>query len=373
MTRPDDQQTALLPPMKWNAWGDPAAAKPLSDGIRALLKQALGVDGATTPDLEAAGRASFARPRCRTPTATGSPSHRRSRLLPCRRPGPAAARRRQVDAGPVAPQGFRCPGCARRGAPAAERRRDRRDPAVLLRPRDRDRPVRRRHECGRRPRPDPRRFQRGGLAGSAPADELHSLDEVSGEAELGAGLTGPEAERLLGERGFSLGHFPQSFQFATIGGFAATRSSGQDSAGYGRFNDMVRGLRAVTPAGVLDLGRAPESAAGPDLRQLMIGSEGVFGIITRVRVKVHPGPRGHPLRGVVVPRLRDRRRRTARRRADRRRADGHPVVRRGRDRREPGHHREHRRRADHRRLPGDHGVRGQPRPTSRAVMPKRAR
>src|SRR5206468_1813727 len=76
----------------------------------------------------------------------------------------------------------------------------------------------------------------------------------------------------------------------TIGGFAATRSSGQDSAGYGRFNDMVRGLRTVTPAGVLDLGRAPESAAGPDLRQLMIGSEGVFGIITRVRVRVHPVP-----------------------------------------------------------------------------------
>ena len=121
-------------------------------------------------------------------------------------------------------------------------------------------------------------------------NQLHSLDEVSGEAELGAGLTGPDAERLLGERGFSLGHFPQSFQFATIGGFAATRSSGQDSAGYGRFNDMVRGLRTVTPAGVLDLGRAPESAAGPDLRQLLIGSEGVFGIITRVRVRVHPVP-----------------------------------------------------------------------------------
>jgi alkyldihydroxyacetonephosphate synthase len=121
-------------------------------------------------------------------------------------------------------------------------------------------------------------------------DQLHGLDEVSGEAELGAGVTGPDAERLLGERGFSLGHFPQSFQFATIGGFAATRSSGQDSAGYGRFDDMVRGVTAVTPAGVLDLGRAPASAAGPDLRQLIIGSEGVFGVITRVRVRVHPVP-----------------------------------------------------------------------------------
>ena len=126
--------------------------------------------------------------------------------------------------------------------------------------------------------------------------------------------------RLLGERGFSLGHFPQSFQFATIGGFAATRSSGQDSAGYGRFNDMVRGLRAVTPAGVLDLGRAPESAAGPDLRQLLIGSEGAFGVITRVRVRGTPDAGRDPLRGLVVPRLRHRRRRPARRRPDRHRA-----------------------------------------------------
>ena len=80
-------------------------------------------------------------------------------------------------------------------------------------------------------------------------DALLWLDDVSGEAELGAGVTGPEAERLLGERGFSLGHFPQSFRFASIGGFAATRSSGQDSAGYGRFNDMVRGMHVITPAG----------------------------------------------------------------------------------------------------------------------------
>ena len=122
-------------------------------------------------------------------------------------------------------------------------------------------------------------------------DQLLSFDEVSGEAEFGAGVTGPQAEKLLGERGFSLGHFPQSFEFASLGGYAATRSSGQDSAGYGRFDDMVRGLRAITPAGVLDLGRAPQSAAGPDLRQLVIGSEGVFGIITRVRVRVHPRPR----------------------------------------------------------------------------------
>jgi len=122
-------------------------------------------------------------------------------------------------------------------------------------------------------------------------DRLESLDETDQEAVLGAGLSGPAAERLLAARGYELGHYPQSFLYATIGGFAATRSSGQDSAGYGRFDEMVRGLRVVTPVGVLELGRpAPRTAAGPDLRQLFLGSEGVFGIITSVRVRVHPLP-----------------------------------------------------------------------------------
>ena len=121
-------------------------------------------------------------------------------------------------------------------------------------------------------------------------DALLSLDEISGEAVLEAGVTGPRAEELLGMHGFELGHFPQSFRFATLGGFAATRSSGQDSAGYGRFDDMVLGLRVVTPVGILDLGRGPASAAGPDLRQLFLGSEGTLGVITAVRVRVHPVP-----------------------------------------------------------------------------------
>ena len=120
---------------------------------------------------------------------------------------------------------------------------------------------------------------------------LESLDEVNQEAVLGAGLAAPDAERLLAERGFELGHYPQSFFYATIGGFAATRSSGQDSAGYGRFDDLVRGLRVVTPIGVVDVGAAaPKTAAGPDLRQLFLGSEGTFGVITAVRVRVHPLP-----------------------------------------------------------------------------------
>lgn len=122
-------------------------------------------------------------------------------------------------------------------------------------------------------------------------DAVDGPDEVDQTAVLGAGLSGPAAEKLLAAKGFELGHYPQSFRYATIGGFAATRSSGQASAGYGRFDEMVRGLRVVTPVGVVELGRAgPKNAAGPDLRQLFLGSEGVFGIITAVRLRVHPLP-----------------------------------------------------------------------------------
>ena len=119
---------------------------------------------------------------------------------------------------------------------------------------------------------------------------LLALDEVSRVAVLEPGLRGPEAEALLGERGYTIGHFPQSFDYATLGGFAATRSSGQASAGYGRFDDLVVELRVATPAGTLEFGRAPKSAAGPDLRQLILGSEGAFGVITRLGVQVRPAP-----------------------------------------------------------------------------------
>lgn len=119
---------------------------------------------------------------------------------------------------------------------------------------------------------------------------LLALDETSLLATFGAGTTGPAAEELLAARGYTLGHFPQSFAYATIGGYAATRSSGQASRGYGRFDELVHGLRAATPVGELVLGRAPASAAGPDLRQLLLGSEGAFGVLTELTVRVRPLP-----------------------------------------------------------------------------------
>ena len=137
--------------------------------------------------------------------------------------------------------------------------------------------------------------RRDGYAGLVSLDlcrmkRLVAVDTVSMTATLEPGLRGPEAEALLGERGLMLGHFPQSFQFASIGGFAATRSSGQSSAGYGRFDAMVVGLRLATPRGEWRLGSSPANAAGPDLRQLVLGSEGTLGVITEVTVRVRALP-----------------------------------------------------------------------------------
>ncbi len=117
------------------------------------------------------------------------------------------------------------------------------------------------------------------------------VDSRSLTARLGAGLRGPEAEAALGACDVTLGHFPQSFEYATIGGFAATRSAGQASSGYGRFDALVTAVRLVAPAGDLRTLETPHSAAGPALRELVVGSEGVFGVIPEVTVRVRPTPR----------------------------------------------------------------------------------
>jgi len=121
-------------------------------------------------------------------------------------------------------------------------------------------------------------------------DRLVRVDETSRLAVLQAGVRGPDAERLLAAYGLTLGHLPQSFERATIGGFAVTRSAGQASSGYGRFEDMVQGLRLATPAGEWRAGRAPASAAGPDLKRLVLGSEGAFGVVTEVTLRVRQLP-----------------------------------------------------------------------------------
>jgi alkyldihydroxyacetonephosphate synthase len=117
------------------------------------------------------------------------------------------------------------------------------------------------------------------------------VDKRSLTARLGAGLRGPEAEAELAKHGVVLGHYPQSFEYATIGGFAATRSAGQASSGYGRFDSLVSSVRLIAPAGDLRTLETPHTAAGPTLREVVIGSEGVFGVIPDVTVRVRPAPR----------------------------------------------------------------------------------
>ncbi len=117
------------------------------------------------------------------------------------------------------------------------------------------------------------------------------VDQRSLTARLGAGLRGPEAEAALGAQGVTLGHFPQSFEYATVGGFAATRSAGQASSGYGRFDSLVSSVRLVAPTGAMETLETPHTAAGPALRELIVGSEGVLGVIPDVTVRVRPQPR----------------------------------------------------------------------------------
>ena len=117
-----------------------------------------------------------------------------------------------------------------------------------------------------------------------------SICEVNLTATIGAGTRAPKAEAELNARGLTLGHFPQSYEYATIGGFAATRSSGQASTGYGRFDANVLGLEMVAPAGTVKLNPSPGTAAGPDLRAACVGSEGSLGVITSVDLRLHRMP-----------------------------------------------------------------------------------
>ena len=117
-----------------------------------------------------------------------------------------------------------------------------------------------------------------------------TTDRTSLLGTFGAGLRGPRAETRLNGRGLTLGHFPQSFEFATIGGYAATRSAGQASTGYGRFDKLVLGLRCATPAGDIVVKPFPGTAAGPSLRELLVGSEGTLGVITEATLQLRPLP-----------------------------------------------------------------------------------
>jgi alkyldihydroxyacetonephosphate synthase len=132
-------------------------------------------------------------------------------------------------------------------------------------------------------------------------NRLLHWDETSGLATFGAGVAGPELEAQLRARGCTLGHFPQSFEYSTLGGWIVTRSSGQQSLGYGRIERLFAGGRLEAPAGTLELPAFPASAAGPDLREMVLGSEGRLGILTEATVRVTPLPEQEAFHAIFFP------------------------------------------------------------------------
>ncbi|WP_017576141.1 FAD-binding oxidoreductase [Nocardiopsis kunsanensis] len=284
-----DKTTPSAPEMSWFAWGDPERAEALDPALRDLIVQALHADVSPIPPVEEAD-------------VDLPPSHLSDRL-------------RELLAGIVGTDHVLTGDAVRlrrsggKSTPDLLRRRSgQADPApdAVVRPADHEQVQRLVELCsseGVAVVPfgggtsvvggvDPLRGPFGTVVSLdlRRLDGLVSVDHTSSTAVLGAGLRAPRAEELLGEHGCTLGHLPQSFEYATIGGFAATRSAGQASAGYGRFEDMVVSLRMATPRGTLELGGAPASAAGPDLKRLVLGSEGTLGVITEVGVRVRPLP-----------------------------------------------------------------------------------
>ncbi|WP_240755800.1 FAD-binding oxidoreductase [Nocardioides iriomotensis] len=284
-TSPDMPQ---VPDMHWARWGDPEAAQPLAASARGLVELAFGpaVERATTP-----------LPDVRLPEPALDPAllgelvdllgtdHVRTdheaRVRHTRgKSTPDLLRMRQGD-GSDAPDAVVLPADHAEVAAVVSWCGERRVAVVPF--------------GGGTSVVGGLAARRDGYAGVVALDlrrldRLVSVDPVSMTAVLEAGVRGPRAEELLAEHGLTLGHFPQSFEYASIGGFAATRSSGQASAGYGRFDQLVVGLTVATPIGTLELGSAPANAAGPDLRELVLGSEGAFGVITSVTVRVRAVP-----------------------------------------------------------------------------------
>lgn len=128
-----------------------------------------------------------------------------------------------------------------------------------------------------------------------------ALDRDAQLATFGAGISGPDLEAQLRAQGYTLGHFPQSFEYSTLGGWVVTRSSGQQSLRYGRIEQMFAGGRLETPTGTLHLASFPASAAGPSLHEMVLGSEGRLGVLTEVTVRVTPLPAYERFHAVFFP------------------------------------------------------------------------
>ena len=132
-------------------------------------------------------------------------------------------------------------------------------------------------------------------------NRLLHLDAESETARFQAGVLGPHLEAQLKSSGFTLGHFPDSFRYSTLGGWVATRSAGMQSDRYGKIEDIVLALKMVTPCGTIETLAVPRASSGIDVNRLCIGSEGTLGIITEVAVNIHRVPECKQTYGFLFP------------------------------------------------------------------------
>jgi alkyldihydroxyacetonephosphate synthase len=132
-------------------------------------------------------------------------------------------------------------------------------------------------------------------------DALLGIDATSRLARVQAGVYGPRLEEQLNAQGWTFGHYPDSFTHSTLGGWIATRSSGMQSDRYGDIADVTRGLRVVTPAGVLAVRPVPSTSTGPSVREMVLGSEGRLGIICEATVHVRRLPKERTILGYLLP------------------------------------------------------------------------
>jgi alkyldihydroxyacetonephosphate synthase len=132
-------------------------------------------------------------------------------------------------------------------------------------------------------------------------DQVLEVDETSRAARIQAGILGPDLEDQLRPTGLTLRHFPQSFEFSTLGGWVATRAGGHYATRLTHIDDLVESVRAITPAGTWESRRLPGSGAGPSPDRLMLGSEGTLGIITEAWVRLQERPTQKLSVGVSFP------------------------------------------------------------------------
>ena len=132
-------------------------------------------------------------------------------------------------------------------------------------------------------------------------NKLLGLDEASLLARFGAGTPGPQVEAQLAQRGYLLGHYPQSYEYSTVGGWVAARSSGQQSLRYGRIEQLFAAGRLATPRGEWRVGGHPASSAGPDLRECVLGSEGRLGLVTEATLRIRRLPEREDFHAVFFP------------------------------------------------------------------------